>query len=109
MKNLNFDLLDDNGYPTDDLLDFIERFDYRDGWIKLMDIIYDCWFGPSYFSKTEENGYMVYDLSTGGWSGNEDLIAALQSNHMFWAMNWYSSRRGGHYEFKVKLYENQFE
>ena len=38
-------------------------------------------------------------ISTGGWSGNEDLIGAMQNNAMLWIMTWVSSRRGGHYTF----------
>ena len=42
-----------------------------------------------------------YEISTGGWSGNEDLIGAMMANNSFWMLAWSSSRRGGHYVFEV--------
>jgi len=41
-----------------------------------------------------------YVISTAGWSDNEAIIAAMMSNHVWWMMFWYQSRRGGHYIFK---------
>ena len=49
---------------------------------------------------TEEAG--VYHISTGGWSGNEALIAAMRDNVPLWWATWESARRGGHYEFRVR-------
>lgn len=47
----------------------------------------------------------AYFLSTGGWSGNEDVIYAMMENHMFWMMYHYQSRRGGHYIFAPSGYD----
>jgi putative alpha-1,2-mannosidase len=43
----------------------------------------------------------TFQISTGGWSGNEDLIGAMSDNHMFWSLCWVSSKRGGHYQFQI--------
>lgn len=40
-------------------------------------------------------------VSTGGWSGNEELIIALQKNHLIWALTWEETRVGGHYKFEI--------
>ena len=42
-----------------------------------------------------------WSISTGGWSGNESLIEALQRNHIFWSLCWMKSERGGHFVFEV--------
>lgn len=47
----------------------------------------------------------AYFISTGGWSGNEDVIYAMMDNHMFWGMFWNQSRRGGHYIFAPMGYD----
>lgn len=54
-------------------------------------------------SFEEERGVskMIYRLSTGGWSDNEDMIQALQGNHLFWTLYWETSRRGGHHTFEI--------
>ena len=44
-----------------------------------------------------------FQYHTGGWSGNEDVIAALRQNWLFWAMCWQKSTRGGHFYFKINL------
>ena len=42
-------------------------------------------------------------LATGGWSGNETIIAALQENRAFWSLCWFSSQRGGAYRFHCPI------
>lgn len=40
------------------------------------------------------------EIHTWGWSGNEDIVAALQKT-MFWFTFWRRSDRGGHYYFEI--------
>lgn len=42
----------------------------------------------------------VIRYSTGGWSGQEGLITAIQRN-MAWMLYAHSWHRGGHYEFRI--------
>lgn len=84
-------------YPTEEELRKISEWDFHD-LENLMEYVKSKWmFADSYWHQEGK----TYYLSTAGWSGNEDLIQALRENTMFWTMCWYSSRRGGHYEFKL--------
>ena len=47
-----------------------------------------------------------FDISTGGWSGNEDIIGALEQNQMFHMLCPVSWRRGGHYIYDVQEWSN---
>lgn len=96
---MNLDL-DDDGYPTEESLRQIAQAPIRSrkDCAALLGHVRSIWqWGPT--QVTEENG--MFRLSTGGWSGNEDIVAALQDNTMFWALCWESSRRGGHHVFRV--------
>ncbi len=90
-------MFDKDGYPTDETLEKIKSWPDTnfDG---LMQFVEAAWYYPDYFSLDQDG---VYHISTGGWSGNEEVINALGENTMFWLMCWKSSRRGGHYEFEV--------
>jgi hypothetical protein len=44
-----------------------------------------------------------YTFSTGGWSGNEDLVAAIEGNQMLQVIGAYSWQRGGHYEYRFPM------
>ena len=56
------------------------------------------WWMPAWgIRRTQRRLY----LSTGGWSGNEDIMGALEGNDVFFGLYWVSSRRGGHYVFDV--------
>ena len=53
--------------------------------------------------EADEDGKPVtrYLISTGGWSGNEDILAAMRDNFILWHQTWRVHRAGGHYEFEV--------
>lgn len=91
--------LDDDGYPTDETLETIKNFEvYGDeDCEKLLQMASQVWLYPDYFTKDESTG--CWFVSTGGWSGNEDVIRALEKNHVFWALYWKQTRAGGHYIF----------
>lgn len=91
------DPLDEDGYPTEGALELISNWHYddADGWFEFIESI---WHLASWgWSKGESE----YHISTAGWSGNEEIISAMQRNSILWGYTWYSSRRGGHYIFKV--------
>lgn len=86
------------GYPSDETLDLIEKWPHTD-FAGLLAFVRSAWEYPEYW-KVRGRWHRVV---TGGWSGNEDLIGALKSNAVFWAMYWQSSHRGGLYHFKVPV------
>ena len=88
-------------YPCEADLETIKQFDLSRYPIRaLLDYIEPRWeYGDWGFKRTKHK----LELHTGGWSGNEDIIAALQENFPFWAMYWLCSRRGGHYTFNDSM------
>lgn len=97
---------DSDGYPTSEELHLITKWPYQDCQ-GLLEYVADLWRYPDYIEEIEDSGNEDYQenhiwhVSTGGWSGNEDIIGAITDNTMFWSICWYSSRRGGHYVFHV--------
>lgn len=91
--------LDADGYPEDDDIKAVEAWPYQDctGLLAFVESIW--WPDGGAWGWTQED--RTYNISTGGWSGNEEIIGALRANYMFWAICWQQSRRGGHYIFVV--------
>lgn len=113
---------DDNGYPTVAELRKLKRLagsmdhaptnrlaeppDYE----AVMGYLTLIWWNPAWGIKRGRRllgrrrgvgvRYRRYEVSTGGWSGNEDIIRVLERT-FFWVMCWQSSRRGGHYVLDV--------
>ncbi len=83
-------------YPTKKQLKKIRKWNPSD-LHGLMAYVKDIW-------QYADSGYWrqdgeVYSISTAGWSGNEEIIIAMKSNHVWWMMFWQGSKRGGHYTF----------
>ena len=100
--------MDKDGYPEEHELKKIREWDYRDC-SGLMEYVQSLWRWAerqisAVDTQDELSGKPVirYSISTGGWSGNEDIIGAMFQNRMFWSLCWVQSRRGGHYIFEVK-------
>jgi len=91
---------DEDGYPTEEFLDSIRNWSWKNSFVDLMAHIKPYWKYSDFGYWTQDGD--TYSISTGGWSGNEDIIRALKENGIFWSICWYSSRRGGHYEFEIK-------
>lgn len=94
MKHPTFDA---DGYPTEETLQAIRDWKGEGGFAALFAFIREAWYYPDYW--TTEG--MEHHASTGGWSGNEDLIGALQANCVAWSLCWWSSQRGGRYVFRI--------
>ena len=62
----------------------------------LVELLKEIWHYPDYIAG---NG-RYFELHTGGWSGNEEIINVL-SESMFWLMYWRKSEWGGHYYFEL--------
>jgi len=90
--------MDVDGYPEESELETITKWDPMD-FQGLMDYVHDIWWMKYWGWKYDEVSGM-YRISTGGWSGNESLVYAMQANSVWWALHWQLSKRGGHYEFK---------
>ena len=88
--------MDADGYPDGEELARIVRWPHTD-LVGLFQFIRTLW---QYKNCWKQRGRR-YWLSTGGWSGNESLIEALQSNQIVWLVCFYSHRRGGHYVFEL--------
>lgn len=89
---------DQDGYPTEAELDRIRTWPPSAGWREAFAFIRTCWWAADWgFSEQGD----AYSLSTGGWSGNEEIITAMMANKLLWTVCWSSVRRGGHYVFQI--------
>lgn len=83
------------GYPTEAFLEQVKEADATN-FHEFMALIKTQWEFANWGWRQDGD---IYRLSTGGWSGNEDIISAMQDNQMFWLMYWTRTSRGGHYIF----------
>ncbi len=105
--------VDDDGYPTDATLDRVKSWPCTSmqACLEAMDYVGRAWYYPDYWDRKDgmPADYLPnytetrYTFSTGGWSGNESLVGAIEENFRLQAMGAYSWRRGGHYEYRFQL------
>lgn len=97
-------MIDEHGYPTDETLEKIRSFNpLKDDVFEFVEYLCENWVNGFPPEWDKEKGTL--QLSTGGWSGCEDVIAALRGGGKdkipwFWTLYWYQSRAGGHYWFR---------
>lgn len=105
--------LDEQGYPTDDWitdLRYANDAEQMASWLietfpRLVELI---GYGSCIVHEPEQDdfGHTIrrIEYSTGGWSGQEAFISALENGliGIFYLWSW---RRGGHYEFRINEQE----
>jgi hypothetical protein len=102
--NGNIDMHDDDGYPTEEFLKWIENYDIiKNDVYELINVIMLAWnHGDLGYKLTRTyNKYRKLELHTLGWSGNESIIRALERNELFFLAYWRISEVGGHFYFRI--------
>ena len=104
----DFELLDEQGYPTEDWLEFLRKWTPETGcaYQHIFDSLlhFGLWMPERCLRvKKPYKGYQKFEIHTGGWSGNEDVVDAILSNfllrHLFGYYKW---EIGGHHYFRMK-------
>ena len=85
-------------YPTSYELKRIEKWPHTEGFKELLEYVKSIWWEPGWGWKQSGRKYWI---STGGWSGNEELIGAMHNNFIFWSQCFVQHRRGGHYILEI--------
>jgi len=104
-------------YPSDEDLDEIRKVE---GWKEVLDLAIKAWDegGVTFQLRPEEQALAdaqalwpeerrkYVRFATGGWSGNEDIMQALNQNA--WArMKWEFSASGGLHVYRYPLEEGE--
>lgn len=105
---------DADGYPTDETLGRIRSWPVETAadMAAAMDFAGRAWSYPEYWECDPDfiepewptgSHQRRYVFSTGGWSGNESIVSAIEANQMLQMIGAWSWRRGGHYEYRFPL------
>lgn len=100
---------DEDGYPTNETLERIRTWTENDDYLALMEFVKSALAYPYAFveerdCQPEYSGARPtreFSIATGGWSGNESVLEALENNQVFYMLSWYSSHRGGRVVYRV--------
>lgn len=94
--------VDQDGYPTEAALDRLRSWPVSDK-AGCFTFLHAIWWAADWgWSERQLARYRVLHISTGGWSGNESALTALEGNAGMWQATYVRHRRGGHYLFKVR-------
>ncbi len=93
------DWLNGDGYPTEACLKRVRAWDPMD-FDGLARFLCEIWYWPELIKlgPAPKDGRMQLRMSTGGWSGNEDLVEAIPPQ--WHGMYFESHRRGDHWVFE---------
>ena len=106
-------LMDENGYPTSEALDYIKNWSLQWGRSEDTPVKAGQYFGKgmheelieyvtsiwTYDSINYEDGLL--EIHTGGWSGNEEIIDELKKTDL-WLTKFKCHQTGGHYFFELE-------
>lgn len=101
-------LLDNEGYPTEEWLQYIKNYKPDESlplltFVKM--VLVDGWYMSDWGYKLHKKYKRKHklELHTGGWSGNEETISAIKSNIWLthFKMKYVMWRVGGHYYFEI--------
>lgn len=102
-------LVDDEGYPTKEWLNFIKNYkNFDEIPIKeFLELLRKSWWASQMLFVLHKKycKERMLELHTGGWSGNEEIIHAILSNTVLinLKMKYIAWNIGGHYYFVISL------
>ena len=101
-------MLDADNYPDEASLKQIREYDLLEQpFSGLLQLLWENtnWADRQIFMRGKHVIHLTY--STGGWSGNENVVDALRANILFWGLCWERTDAGGHYYFRIDLRQMQ--
>jgi len=104
------DLLDEEGYPTEDFLNYIKSYNPFDKEhlpiMEFVEVLERGWHFSDWGFKLHRKyrGKRKLELHTGGWSGNEETIRVIKENVYLshFKMKYVMWRVGGHHYFEIE-------
>jgi len=101
-------LITEDGYPTDDWLEFIKNYRPTQELpiMEFVTLLRRSWWNEErqFVVHPKRKNITKLELHTGGWSGNESIMYAIRSNpyliNMY--MEYVQWKRGGHFYFEIR-------
>lgn len=80
---------------SEDEISILNTNDFHEG-VTIIEKYWNQDYGT--FNIEGKDGIITLELTTGGWSENEEIMDIISST-MFWLFWWQESKRGGYYKF----------